>query len=132
MDKNQTSFEDMELEQLQKQVEFIAGELDRRKKDLAYCIGRKELAASSGLSYSYISEILNTSGNQKPFPDSLEPVLILKTRDKYKERIIDFLCDLTSYEHPEKKAKKPPEQELKELKKALKAKGMDVLFPEHF
>lgn len=132
MDKTQSSFADMEVEQLQKKVEFIAGELDRRLKEIAYCVGRKELSACTGLSYSYISEILNTSGAQKPFQLSMVPALIIRKPDKFKELLIDFFCDLTDHEHPDKKAKKPPEQELRELKKALKDKGMDVMFPEYY
>jgi len=132
MADNQLSFEDMELEKFQKHSEFVYGELDKRKKEIAYCIGRKELVTLSGLAYPTIAEILNTSGGQRPWPPALDPILILKKPDKYTEVITNFICDLTDRVHPEKKATKPPEQELKDLKKAIKAKGLDVLFQDHF
>lgn len=130
--ETQLSFEDMELKTIQAQVEVMAAELDRRRKDVAYCVGRKRFGLIIDKAPSYVNEILNTNGLQKKFQPEMEPALIAENPDKYVELVVNYLCDLCGYQHPEKKAKKPPEQELRELKKALKQKGMDVLFPEHF
>lgn len=130
--ENQMTFDDMELKSRQAQMEVIAAELDRRKKEIAYCIGRKRFGLLIDKAPSYVNEILNTNGLQKKFQPEMEPALILENPDKFKELVIDLLCDLCGYDHPEKRAKLPPEQELKNLKKELKAKGLDVVFKEFF
>jgi len=132
MESNQMTFDDMELKSIQAQVEVMAAELDRRRKDVAYCIGRKRFGLIIDKAPSYVNEILNTNGLQKKFQPEMEPALIIENPDKYAEQVINYLCDMTGYEHPQKKAKKPPEEELRELKKALKAKGLDPAFPEYF
>jgi hypothetical protein len=132
MESNQMSFDDMELKSVQAQMEVIAAELDRRKKEIAYCIGRKRFGLLIDKAPSYVNEILNTNGLQKKFQPEMEPALILENPDKFKEIIIDYLCDLCGYQHPEKKAKLPPEQELKQLKRELKARGLDKVVPEYF
>jgi hypothetical protein len=132
MEPSQNAALEMELEEKQKRIEYLAGELDRRFKDITYSIGRSQFANLMNMSYSYISEILNTSGIQKPFQAGMIPALIVERPEKFMEVIVNFVCDLTRYEHPEKKPELPPKQELDVLKNKLKSKGLDALFPEHF
>ena len=124
----QMAFEDIEIQQKQAKVRELASELDRRLKEVAHGIERKHLATLNDKSYSYISEILNTNGDQKPFQVSLIPSLIIENPDAFKRVIIDFLCELIGHKAPEKKKELCPEEELAIIKQKIEEHGLAKIF----
>ena len=128
----QMSFKDIEIQEKQAKVKAMAAELDKRLKAVAYSIERHLFATLNDKSYSYINEILNTNNeeSQKPFQVKFIPSLIIEQPNKFKEEVIDFLCEMAGYESPEKKRDLTPEEELTLLKNKIKEHGLEPLFKE--
>ncbi len=128
-DGNQMAFRDLEIQELMTRAKTLAGELDRRLKEVAYGIDRKDLAAVNDLSYSYISEILNTNGDQKQIRTSMIPSLALLAPDRFVEAL-GFLCEIAGYNPPKKKNPLTSEQELTRVKRRIRERGLEPLFED--
>lgn len=128
----QMDFRDIELQEKQARAQAMAAELDRRLKAVALTMDRQTFATLNDKSYSYISEILNTNSEagQKPFQIKFMPSLFIEKPEVFKEIVIDWLCDLIDHNHPEKKKRLTPEEELALYKKLIRDKGLDPLFKD--
>ena len=126
----QMTIRDIEIQEKQGRIKALAAELDRRLKAVAFSIDRHEFATLNDKSYSYIAEILNTNNEdgQKPFQVKFIPCLITENPEKFKEEVIDFLCELAGYISPEKKRNLTPADELNLIKQKIKAHGLEALF----
>lgn len=126
----QITFEDIELQAKQARLKAAGHELDRRCKAVALSLNRSELAAVNDLSYSYISEMLNTNNEQKqkPWQMSLIPSLAVENPERFAEEVLFFLCDLCGREYPEKKRDLTVEEELTAYKRIIKDRGLEPLF----
>lgn len=126
----QLTFKDVEISEKQARVKALAAELDRRLKAVALSLDRQNFAAINDRSYSYISEILNTNceDSAKPFQVKFIPAEIIEAPEAFKRDVLDFLCDLCGYEHPEKKRDMTPEEELRQLKDQIKQHKLEKVF----
>ncbi len=131
---NQATFEDLKIQEEHGRIKAITAELDRLYKNVAYCIGRKRFGELIDKAGSYVNELLNSNNEegQKPFQPYMIAALIVGCPSKFMEIVVFPICDLCGYDRPEKKRKRSAEEELKELRKTIKAKGLDSVFPEHF
>lgn len=128
--ERQLGFRDLEIQEQMIRCCTLAADLDRRLKDVAYSIDRKDLAMVNDISYSYLSEMLNTNGDQKPFKTPMIPSLLLLAPDLFAQEVLGPLCDLAGYEMPEKKRLLTPEEELKKLKRRIREHGLEPLFKD--
>lgn len=94
----------------------------KSRKELACIVypGRKPETASSLLSRALSPE--NTDAHI-----SIENLLTI-LRETRPNDFIYFLCDEFGFNRPEKKSTLTPEQELKQLKDAIHAHGLDKIF----
>ena len=129
---DQIAFDDIILSEKLARSQALAQELDRRCKSVAYSIGRAKTATILDITISYANELLNSNNEtgQKHWQQKFNPALALESPDIFKREVIDFLCDICGYEHPEKKRTMTPEEELKAVKKIIKAHGLEPLFKE--
>lgn len=129
----QMDFNDVEIQEKQARIRFLAAEVDRRLKAVALTVDRHRLATLNDKSYSYISEILNTNNEdgQKPFQIKFIPSLLIERPEEFKSQVIDFLCELTGYLPPKKKSLLTPEEELCLYRKIISEHGLEPIFKKH-
>ena len=139
-DSTQLTIEHIEIEEKQAKIKVLTAELEKRFKAVALGIERNKFAAINNKSYSYVSEILNTNTpeelsddpdkRRKQFPQSFVAASIIENPEKFMEEIINFLCDLLSYEYPKKKSALTAKEELEYIKEIIKDKKLQPIFPE--
>jgi len=127
---NQMAFRDMEIKEKATRTKALAAELDRRFKGVAHSLDRQDLASILDVSYSYLSEILNTNGEQKPFKCHHIPALILENPDLFINEVIGFLCEIAGYYPPLKRKALTPEEELEKITKRIHQHGLESLFAD--
>jgi hypothetical protein len=108
-------------------VEAHAAELDRLYKEVAGSLDSTRLANITGKSYQYVRMILNTNGEQRPFPPDMVPALMTEAPDLFSHKIINWFCDHCSLLHPEPKRDITPKERLEQLNKIL----MEMRLNEH-
>ncbi|MDF1536085.1 MAG: hypothetical protein P1S46_06215 [bacterium] len=124
------AFRDLEIQERATRNKVLAAELDRRFKGVAHSIDRQDLASILDVSYSYLSEILNTNGEQKRFKTHHIPALVLENPDLFMSEVVGFLCEAAGYNPPEKKRTLTPEEELARLMKKIRERGLEPLFTD--
>ena len=127
---NQMVFRDLELQERATRNKVLAAELDRRFKSVGHSVDRQDLAAILDVSYSYLSEILNTNGEQKRFKSHHIPALVLENPDLFMVEVVGFLCEVAGYKPPEKKRTLPAEEERDNLLKKIRQHGLERIFEE--
>jgi hypothetical protein len=118
---------EIEIEQTRVKVEAHAAELDRLYKEVAGSLDSTRLANITGKSYQYVRMILNTNGEQRPFPPDMVPALMTEAPDLFSHKIINWFCDHCSLLHPEPKRDITPKERLEQLNKIL----MEMRLNEH-
>jgi hypothetical protein len=101
----QGTFEDIELQEKITRARVTGCERERRLKGVALTIDRKTLSAYLDVSYSYVSEVLNTNNEagQKPMPTKWHGAIMLLAPERYMSEVAAFDEDVCGYEHPPKK-----------------------------
>lgn len=122
----QGSIYEIAIEQERVKNEVLAKDFERLLKEVALAVDSNRLANVNGKSYQYVRMILNTNGDQRPFPLEFVPSLISCAPELFAEKILNWLCDLCEREHPEKRRTLTPEEELKLLKIKLKDMKLDM------
>jgi len=127
---DQLTFKDVEIGEKQARIKILSAELERRLKAVALSIDRQIFSAVNDKSYSYMSEILNTNNEDaaKPYQVKFIPSLTIENPKRFKEEVIDFLCELCGYSSPEKKKDLTPEEELTLIKKKIQDHGLQKIF----
>jgi hypothetical protein len=125
--------DDLFLEQKVLRNAILAGEYDRRCRNVAYTIPRERLATLCGVSYSYLGDVLNTnveSERQKPWQHKWDVVLAQEAPHAYTEEILDWLCELAGREKTVPKRLLTPEERLMLMLERIKQRGLDPLFTD--
>ncbi|HDZ62535.1 MAG TPA: hypothetical protein ENH40_05260 [Nitrospirae bacterium] len=128
----QMSLKDIDIPEKRARAEELAAELDRRLKAVALQSDRNTIAAINDKSYSYFSDILNTNNEraQRPFQVKFIPSLLIENPEKFKEEVIDFLCEICGYEPPEKKRKLEAEEKLNLIERRIENHGLEKIFED--
>ena len=127
---DQMTLEDVEIQERASRVSTLWADLDKRCKEVAYTIPRHRLAAILGLSYQYISEFLNTNGDQKPFKMNMLVAIAIEQPDKFIQ-VLELLCDLAGYDPPLKKRTLTADEELERVARVIRQHGLELVFREH-
>lgn len=124
----QLNLADVELQMKQARIKAIAAELDTLYKGVAAGIGRKQFAALTDKSYTYINEILNSNSDGKPFQPEMIAALMVEAPDEFFMTVINFMCELSDREYPRKKRPMTAEEEVQCLWNKIRAHNLEKLF----
>lgn len=126
----QGTFEEIEIAEKVAKAKALGCERERRLKGVALSIDRKTLATILDVSYSYLSDVLNTNNEagQKPIPHKWHGAIMLLAPEKYMQEVATFDEDVCGYDHPDKKRDLTPEEELKAIKEKIKKHGLESIF----
>lgn len=124
----QTTIREVEISQLQAQVKIMTEEFERICKEAGRSVNRNDLAASVDKSYSYISDILNTNQDGKPFTLYLLIATCLLNKNIFRDAILGFLNEIGECYPPKKIRPLTAEEELREIKQKIKEHGLEPIF----
>lgn len=128
MAAQQLSLSDVELQEKQARIRALAAELDALYKGVAAGIGRRQFAALTDKSYTYINEILNTNGDGKPFQPEMIAALLVEAPDEFFMTVVNFMCESAAREYPRKKRLMTAEEENRLLWNKIRMHQMERLF----
>lgn len=123
----QGTFEEVEIAQKVVKARALGCEREKRLKGVAAAIDRKMLAATLELSYTYVSDVLNSNNEagQKPIPHKWHGAIQMLAPDLYMKEVASFDEDVCGYQHPEKKRPLTPEEENRMFRQGLKDMKLD-------
>ena len=128
----QGTFEDIAIQELTARAKALGHEWEKRLKAVALSVNRTRLATICDVSYSYLSDIINTNNEagQKPWPTKLTGALMVLAQDRLMEEAVDFVCDVCGRQPTERKRALTPEEELKRMWEIVRQHGLQSLFQE--
>jgi hypothetical protein len=125
--QHQGQFEDLAIQERETRAKWIAGEHQRRCREVAAAIDSTTLAAVCGVSYQYIRAMLNSNGDQRPWQHEHDGALMILAPDLYAELVLNWLAQLVDREPPPKRKDLTPEERLAALESAIKQHGLQDL-----
>ncbi len=122
---DQMGFPEIVIQAGAARTKALAAELDHDAKEAARGCDRQLLASYLDLSYSYLSEVLNTNGEGKPFKLGMLAGLAELDPKALVEKFITPLLDHCGYEPPVPRAMLTTEQELQRIKERIRAHKLE-------
>lgn len=128
----QGTFDDIMVEERALRYKRLSFDYEQKCKEVAGTIKRDRLAALCNVTYSYMSDVLNSNDpeHQKQWQHKWDIVLAQERPDEYRTIVLSFLAELSNSEKPEKKRKMTPEEQLLLLKRVIYDKGLDSIFKD--
>ncbi len=124
----QLTLKEVEIAELQTRVKTVTEAFERTCREIARATNRHDLSAAVDKSYSYVSDILNTNQDGKPFTLYLLIATCLLNKDLFRDSILKFLNELADCYPPKKIRPMTAEDELRLLKRKIKEHGLEPIF----
>jgi hypothetical protein len=127
---NQGTFEELAVQEQAGKAKAFGAELERRLKGVAAGIDRKHLAAVCDVSYSYMSEVLNSNNedHQKRWQICFTGALMVLAPDLLAQEALDFVLEVIGRKPSEEKPRMSAEEELRLLKEKIAKHGLEAIF----
>jgi len=124
----QLTLKEIEIAEMQARVKSVSCAFERLCKEISRGLNRHDLADSVDRSYSYISDILNTNQDGKPFTMYLLIATCLINPDMFRDNILKFLNELAGCYPPKKIRPLTADEELRLIKRKIKEHGLEPIF----